>query len=400
MARTQTLERPLHVEAPSRLRTVLRYNLWLVIAVGVILFGAPWMLSIPYELDTAFAVVMVMALTCAIGTYAWQRGQPDRYPVLLLAGMVVGLAGGLVSTFTAGRAAGWGIEFGGGKPFALGVVLLVAAAVLAFASLVQLFLFQREGRGRWIAAYLLVWSGFWAGLQQAWLVDAWVVVPDDVHLAVIDDHYGWDGMRMGGPTSLLSLASNGEVYFDSRSMSSEPNAVLADDAAVRSAVIEFARLDDSSPRGALLLALDRDERFGRSVTVLDACAAAGRTTVLLVATTPDARATRRWWYPGGILVGTGAWRAPHGGDGPEPLGPMDLRLVQGENGALSFALEGGEPMSYDVLLETLAKREDARDRRRVRVVASADLRWEPVMRFVDRFQSEELTFIDGFAVAD
>ena len=64
MARTQTIDRPIHVEAPSWWRTALRYNLWVVFATGAILSVILALFATPYTSRTAFVVVMSFATAC------------------------------------------------------------------------------------------------------------------------------------------------------------------------------------------------------------------------------------------------------------------------------------------------------------------------------------------------
>ncbi len=398
MARTQTLERPLHVEAPSRLRTVLRYNLWLMFACGAAIAGFLILAVTPsgsFGFGSTFFVVAMLAMTAvAACTYVWQRGQSDGYPPLLLVSMVLGLGGGLMSGGAFRR-----LSFAGPEALALpevsgGFWLLVAACIVALAALVQLLVFARERRGRWIAFYVFVWSATSAVMPQVLLFGlplSWRV-SDEVRLAVVADESQFLDLGGGGIGNVLSLTIDGALQFGDRSMPYD------DEAAVRAELERLASHEDryGYPLG-IIVAIDRDERFGRAVEFLDRCRDAGVRHVGLAAEPGSYERSVQHWYPGSFRVATGA---PYPADSPRPSAWLELRLVQEDSDAMAFELDGGDTVSLDELMAALEKRSQPGEQTHLRIVADSNLAWESVMRVVDRLWWKAPVLFDGFAVAD
>lgn len=404
MARTQTLERPIHVEAPSWWRTALRYNLWVMFGVGATIAALLVLAVVPAGsigpaggLSAFFVLALVAAVACAAATRYWQRDDPEAYPLMLLVSMILALAGGLISGDAFRR-----LSFEGPPALSIpmlpvGFWILVVAALAALAALVQLFGFARERRGRWIAVSVFVWSASFAAIPQALLFGfpTYRSVSDEVQLAVVSDEAGYLDMGGGGIFNVLSLTTGGALHVGDRSMSYD------DEAAVRAELERIGSHEDRHgfPLGAIV-ALDREERFGRAVEFLDRCADAGLRHVRLAAEPGSYGRAASHWYPGVFFVGTGQTGGPWDADAPRPSTWLDLRLVPSADGSLAYALDGAAAVGFAELDARLRGRREPQEQLHLRLVADADLSWATVMRAVDELNWKVPARLDGFAVAN
>ncbi|MCB9913910.1 MAG: hypothetical protein H6828_02030 [Planctomycetes bacterium] len=268
--------------------------------------------------DGLFQTPVLVGWALCLALLWGQRGQADRYAPLVVVAMMLGLAGGLAGISAANRiASDCGLMLGTGTAMTFSIAALGLASAVALVALVRLIATRSPQRGRWIAAYVVVWGAFFGGLQQVWLVQAddGVQIVAGQELAEVPWELTWP-VRNDKPNTVdartarlqVQLTADGRLHEDGQEITP---------AALRAELLPAVRAASSfceTPQ--LLLSVDRRTRWDALVHAVDAALPAGEGDVLLDLAVHVAESRHPAWCHGMIRTGIGLARPAASGEDP------------------------------------------------------------------------------------
>ncbi|MCB9913909.1 MAG: hypothetical protein H6828_02025 [Planctomycetes bacterium] len=316
----------------------------------------PRPLGLAELLNDGFVLTPVLLGSAVCLALLWaQRGQADRYAPLVVVAMMLGLAGGFAGISATSFIASEGdLVLGPGSAMRFSIGALGLASAVALVALVRLIATRSPQRGRWIAAYVVVWGAFFGGLQQVWLVQA----DDGVQLTPGQELAELPAalvlpVRYDKPGSLDRRTARLQVQLTADGRLHEDGAELTP-AALRAELLPAVRAAASHHEAPLvLLSVDRHARWDALVHTIDTGLPTDAGVVALDLAVHVAESRHPTWCRGAI--GTGLGYAPAAASGEDPSEPIRVRARRAGD-VFELGLDGEPFRAPDVFLASYRER--------------------------------------------